>query len=310
MGKSKLAPSGGTTIPRLELCAGVLATELAAIISEHLDVSMEHFVYHTDSKVVLGYLYNRKRRFYTYVSNRVQAILRSSKSSQWHYVATQNNPADCGTRCNLRLRNLPDMWIKGPQLHKSSLECDLDKTSLTFGLVDAKEDHEIRPEIQVKPSVTTKFEKFSTWKSLVRAFSILRRFVKSRGVNKVIPPASVDENIQTETFLLQTVQNEAFMCEISALNQKQAVSGRSSIESLSPFLNEQGILRVGGRLSQSAVDFNHKHLIIIPRGSSYIVDPTLPQESVSSRETSHGVFHSKSWILDRGIKENGFVNTT
>lgn len=96
MGKSKLTPSGGTTIPRL--CAAVLATSLAETIKEQFNVSSDAFEYYTDSRVVLGYINNRTRRFYTYVSNRVHAILRSSQPTKWHYVSTQNNPADCGTR--------------------------------------------------------------------------------------------------------------------------------------------------------------------------------------------------------------------
>ena len=55
-GKSKLAPSKGHTIPRLELCAAVLAVEVGDIISENLDVTPKFVKYYTDSKVVLGYI--------------------------------------------------------------------------------------------------------------------------------------------------------------------------------------------------------------------------------------------------------------
>ena len=78
MGRSKLAPLKGHTIPRLELCGAVLATELAEIISAQLDIPLESMEYYTDSRIVLGYINNRTRRFYTYVSNRVHHILRIS----------------------------------------------------------------------------------------------------------------------------------------------------------------------------------------------------------------------------------------
>ncbi|XP_052251734.1 uncharacterized protein LOC127858558 [Dreissena polymorpha] len=98
MGKSKLTPAGGTTIPRLELCAALLATELANVIADQLSISLENFLYHTDSRVVLGYIHNRKRRFYTYVANRVDIVLKQPNPQKWQYVVTQNNPADLGTR--------------------------------------------------------------------------------------------------------------------------------------------------------------------------------------------------------------------
>ena len=98
LGKAKVAPKSGHTIPRLELCAAVLAVEVFKTIREHLKLTFEEVFFFTDSKVVLGYIKNRSRRFYTYVSNRVAKILHLSKPEQWFYVNTPDNPADSATR--------------------------------------------------------------------------------------------------------------------------------------------------------------------------------------------------------------------
>ena len=92
--KSKVAPKHGHTIPILELCAAVLVVELADMVTEQLSMEPEYVRYYTDSQVVLGYLYNEERRFFTYVANRVGRIRKSSDPEQWSYVATGENPAD------------------------------------------------------------------------------------------------------------------------------------------------------------------------------------------------------------------------
>ncbi|XP_052817984.1 uncharacterized protein LOC128244007 [Mya arenaria] len=97
LGKCKVAPQSGHTIPRLELCAAVMAVEIAETVSEQIGVAIEKMKFYTDSRVVLGYLNNKVRRFYIYVQNRISRILKSTAREQWHYVSTDDNPADQGT---------------------------------------------------------------------------------------------------------------------------------------------------------------------------------------------------------------------
>ena len=78
MGKARVAQSKGHLIPHLELCAAVLPVEVADFVVKQLDVEIRNVRYYTDSTVVLGYISNGTTRFYTYVSLKVQRILRSS----------------------------------------------------------------------------------------------------------------------------------------------------------------------------------------------------------------------------------------
>jgi hypothetical protein len=58
MGKVKVSPTNGHTIPRLELCAAVLSVETADIVKQELNIDSKDFHYYTDSNVVLGYVTN------------------------------------------------------------------------------------------------------------------------------------------------------------------------------------------------------------------------------------------------------------
>lgn len=116
MGKAKLSPRPKHTVPRLELCAAVLALELADLISSELDMQIDATTFYMDSKVVLGYICNEPRCFYVCVSNRITRIRSSSHPPQWKDVSTEQNPADYATRSVVASRLSDTTWVTGPSL--------------------------------------------------------------------------------------------------------------------------------------------------------------------------------------------------
>lgn len=79
LGKVKVVPKHGNSIPCLELCGALLAVEIYDIAVNALDIAVDCVQFYIDSKVVLGYINNRVRRFYMYMSNRIERILRTTK---------------------------------------------------------------------------------------------------------------------------------------------------------------------------------------------------------------------------------------
>jgi hypothetical protein len=98
MGKSRLAPMHQVTIPRLELAAAALASQMRNQILDYLDIEVHQVVMWSDSQVTLGYINNRSRRFKTYVANRLAIVHENSDVSEWRYVPTKANPADLASR--------------------------------------------------------------------------------------------------------------------------------------------------------------------------------------------------------------------
>ena len=66
--QAMLAPKKLMTIPRLELCAAVLATKAVRWIVRDLKLGISRVTYYTDSKVTLGYIQNENRHFFVYVA--------------------------------------------------------------------------------------------------------------------------------------------------------------------------------------------------------------------------------------------------
>lgn len=113
-GKARVAPQPELTIPRLELCAAVLAVNIMETITTEISVKFDDITFYTDSRVVLGYIYKEKRRFQVYVSNRVQRIRKSTNPGQWHYVSSEHNPADVATRPIAPTKLQDTIWFSGP----------------------------------------------------------------------------------------------------------------------------------------------------------------------------------------------------
>ena len=283
LGKAKVAPKNGVTIPRLELCAAVLGIEIAEVIRDQLDIPSSDFRFHTDSKVVLGYIYNRTRRFYTYVSNRVQRIRKFSQPEQWCYVPSEYNPADQATR-SIPADSMSDSsWIRGssrkfPRQDSARQSSASDSSSADYDLIDSETDKEIRPVVTVsKTSVdlshlgTNRFSRFSTWKGLVSGIVCLKHIAQHWNDSSSCSgwhacSSSKDVNLvrEVETLIIREVQSETYQEEIACIRAGQPISRCSPIVKLNPIMDADGLLRVGGRLSNSDLDASEKTPLIIP----------------------------------------------
>ncbi|KAK3093755.1 hypothetical protein FSP39_019763 [Pinctada imbricata] len=294
----------------MELCAAVLGIEVANIIKEQLHIQTDCFRFYTDSQIVLGYITNTSRRFYVYVTNRVNRIRSFSPTTQWAYIATEHNPADLATRPMDAAQLKDSTWLTGPSLNLLQVDSLQDTYPLTVPL----NDKEVRPEVTVQCDKVVvceaqhqsydigseRFLRFSTWESAVRAIAYIKRYLYNRSNSE--PKCATELYSAAELYLIKVTQKEAFGDAIRCIQEGNQLHKGHSLLSLSPIIDERGILRVGGRLDKVKGDnhlpYSERHPIIMPK-NHYL-------SRLLVRKFHHQVSHQGRLITEGAIRSGGF----
>ncbi|GFX69844.1 integrase catalytic domain-containing protein [Trichonephila clavipes] len=277
--KSRVAPIRVIYIPRLELCACVLLAQLVKKIRSTLRLNISDIVLHTDSTIALARLNTPANRLKTFVANRVAKVQELTEGFQWSHVPSVLNPADLVSR-GLRPCDLPNLrlWWHGPQfLEKGKLsseetslspvkECEYSKELKTGSSSDIITSSVCVSTNCVSSILSALLCKSNSYMKIVRIFSYVLRF--SNNVNKrkltLSGPFSATDIDEAETKLIRMVQEQVFLAEIKSLQNKGVVSPNSKLRNLNPFIDSDGLLRVGGRLSNSDLPYVNKHPAILP----------------------------------------------
>ena len=84
---------------------------------------------------------------------------------------------------------------------------------------------------------------------------------------------SIKDRENTEIFVQREVQRQCYSTELNCLREKRHIPNTRSLVKLSPFINNQGLLRVGGRLSLATESVLSKdiHPIILPKKNQAIL---------------------------------------
>ena len=80
-----------------------------------------------------------------------------------------------------------------------------------------------------------------------------------------IGPLEVQEITKPKLMWIKAAQRKAFPVDICNLSDGKPVGMKSRLKTLTPFLDESDILRVGGKIYRAAVCYDVKHPMIIPQ---------------------------------------------
>ncbi|XP_067940558.1 uncharacterized protein [Watersipora subatra] len=268
MAKGRVAPTKLMTIPRLELQAAVEAAKLSATLKAELNMKINKEYFWSDSAVALGYIKNSEHRYHMFAANRVQTIRSNSKCEQWHHVPGKANPADLVSRGANLFSLQKSAWWDGPQfLHASDIRKNLNNE---YSGETLPEDPEIKRPKQALYARKAQpeerklhFERHGSWTKLIRAIATAKTMLKNRSWRK--PNLDVFLLQEAEKIVIKLTQREYYRDELKALRSSQSVHKQSSLLCLTPFLDKQGMMRIGGRARRSLVlSFKEKHPLILP----------------------------------------------
>ena len=263
---SKLAPRAATSVPRLELCGALQGSKAAYEVRRELGISHSKCHYYTDSRVIIGYLLNRKRHFKRYVSRRVDLIANLTADAPWAYVATRQNPADLACRPHTPEQLARSSWLSGPEfLADPSFSPSPPSTLIDYGDL---------PEIDPSPVISckvgiTSHQDLTILGTIVRECGSLKKIL---GVTQVSLALLHSLDVCRQKMGVQLAPRPPYLhvskrdsvsriildCQMETSVADLASSG------LSPFVDDFGIIRVGGRIRHSFLPFDGKHPIVIP----------------------------------------------
>ena len=207
-------------------------------------------------------------------------------------MPVNTNPADDVSR-GLTVKELlsNERWFRGPAFLWG------DKSSWPINPVSLANISDEDPEVRARGQANhvTQMEEtrpldllmlqYSSWYKFKRAIAWLLRFVhflKGRRCLRDLSPVdvspcgslSIDELRHAEAQIIKYVQKTTFLPVINALQdvshgepEKRTlknIGSFGSVYKLRPFLGREGMLRVGGRLQHSTLEYQAKHQLLLP----------------------------------------------
>jgi hypothetical protein len=237
-------------------------------------MEIDNCYFWSDSMITLAWIRGDPHRWKTFVSNRVTQIQEIVDPERWYHIESSQNPADVISRgLNPDQLLSCQLWWEGPSfLMQSKQFWPNSKPDSLSEVPEAKERYLVALKVSLSFELDL-FERYSSLLKLQRITAYILRFIKNCKLSATDrtgkPILTVAEIKSAMIVLIKIVQMQAFSQEIALLTKQKPLQTTSRLICLNPFIDSDGILRVGGRISHSKVSYNQKHQIILPNNHSF-----------------------------------------
>ncbi|KAB0792404.1 hypothetical protein PPYR_14363 [Photinus pyralis] len=200
------------------------------------------------------------------------------------------------------------------QLDPLSFDKDSDSTIKILGLQSTVSDDNLDLEKRKIALLVSSVPRLSLWDNLLTKFSSLSKILRTcayvlRFVSYVKDPKGFDKRSHVTLkeldrallILVKESQKMSFAKELAELS-KTTPNIRSLpkyIRKLTPFLDQDGILRVGGRLKNTPLSYDHKHPCLLPsdhRLTNLIIEYTHIKYLHPGLQTTQFLLSQRFWI--------------
>ncbi len=256
MAKARVRPLKVTTIPKLELQAASLLSQLLVYVAAILKVPLDQVQPWTDSTIVLGGLRKMPHSITeVFVRNRIAAIQEALPQALWRHISSGDNPADIASRGS-SVDDLisSSLWWSGP----SWLSCPEN----TWPAAKASPLPRSLPGVKltVLTAALTPVEdwdlwrKFSSYTQLVRVYAWIQRFIYNcRSISDTLlyHTLTSDELIKSRSALIAIQQRDSYPEVFQWIRQKKTVPGSHALAGMVVYLHKTALV-VTGRVRREA----------------------------------------------------------
>ena len=230
----------------------------------------------TDAEIVLAWIVKPLHHLKLFVKNRVSIIQDLTQSEWWRHVSSGENPADLisrGVEPN-KIQNC-DLWWHGPSFLQQNLEFKTcSEVSVENNDSYLKELKELSEPVSAFVQEQDTFDilnNYSSFTKLQRVTAWCLRFIRNarHPHNKINGCLSSAELSVALTCLVKLVQARSFPDELDCLKNKKTLSNSSHLLSLCPFIDSEGVVRVGGRLKNANLCIDNKNPILLPNNHNF-----------------------------------------